>query len=133
MKIVFRIRETLYFSTGRVGLLLTNLVGGALWYLQQMVTQKQVRVYRVKFDLFKAFVYIESSHKSRKIPFFLHMCATCAEIPSNIRTMMVVQCGNQTWEECMEQNIFIAVLDTLMLARTLFPHLLNLLCSVLGF
>ena len=44
------------------------------------------------FDLFKAFDKIESSHKSdflpRKDQFFSNACATCPELPSNIRTMV---------------------------------------------
>ena len=42
--------------------------------------------------LFKAFDWIESSHKadffSPKRPTFIYVCATCSELPSNMRTMV---------------------------------------------
>ena len=44
------------------------------------------------FDLFKAFAFIESSHKFdiffQKMPIFLHACTTCSELPYNKSTMV---------------------------------------------
>ena len=41
------------------------------------------------FDMFEAFEWIGSSHKSgvffiKKKTFFVHVCATCSELPYNI-------------------------------------------------
>ena len=61
------------------------------WHLYKIETQKEVRSSKLCFDLFKAFDYFESSHKldlvSPKLPIFLHACATCSGVPSNISTM----------------------------------------------
>ena len=46
------------------------------------------------FDLLKAFDKIESGQKSDFFapirPIFLHACATCSELPSNISSMEVI-------------------------------------------
>ena len=46
-------------------------------------------------DLLKAFDKIESSHKSHifypKGPIFLHACATCSQLPSNLSTIIVYE------------------------------------------
>ena len=55
------------------------------WYLIKRCAGK---AQSLLFDLFKAFHNIERSHKSDpKRPIFLHACATCYELPSNISTM----------------------------------------------
>ena len=54
-------------------------------------SSRHVGIQSLLFDLLKAFDQIESIHKSDlfypKIPTFLHACATCSELPSNISTM----------------------------------------------
>ena len=62
-------------------------------------------------DLFKAFCYIESSHKShsliRQDLFFLPACATCYELPSNISTMFKTLSKKskiKTWTEISKER-----------------------------
>ena len=60
------------------------------WYLRNRCA---LTVEYILFDLFKAFYQNEISQKivcflSEKT-FFLHACATCYELPSNINTMKV--------------------------------------------
>ena len=56
------------------------------WQLRNRCAHKDLSM----FDLFKALELIESNHKSFfffKNTFFLHTCATCSELPSNISTI----------------------------------------------
>ena len=59
------------------------------WWLRNRCAR--VDWYR-SFDLFKAFVEIESIHKSRKkSPVFLRTCAKCSELPFNFSTKFLAR------------------------------------------
>ena len=70
------------------------------------------------FDLFKAFDYIESSHKSG--PIFLYACATCNELPSNISTMVLTK-------EYLDSCLFSIMFSALYSVYVPFQAVLNLI------
>ena len=76
------------------------------------------------FDLFKAIDQIESSHKSEvfslKRLIFLHACATCSELPSNISTMPSIDYINFSFSSSFSFVNIQFLLQFLVIDRILF-------------
>ena len=67
----------------------------------EIVLQVNIKLSFGLFDLFKVFSKIKSSYKSVLFPektyIFLHTCATCFKIPSNISTMTEYYRISENW------------------------------------